>query len=148
MTNTEYKVLQSEINHTKDDIKELKLETKEIKEDIKQLNHEIRDNNSSLREAIDILKDNLVMQTQMLDATRQNNEYEFKDIKKDVVSVKEDMIELKDSVNQKINVDAAWYRDYLTTNTKIVLKIIFFVIMILSGLKLANIDVIKLITSL
>lgn len=134
MTNSEYRVLESELNNVKEDVKE-------VKQDIKE-------NNSNLREAIDVLKDNLILQTQMLKETKQHNEYQFKEVSREVMSVKEDMVELKDTVTNKINTDTAWYREYLSTNTKVVLKIIFFVIMILSGLKLVNVDVVKLITGL
>lgn len=134
MTNSEYRVLESELNNVKEDVKEIK--------------QEIKENNSSLREAIEVLKDNLILQTQMLERTEQTNEYKFKESSREVKSVKADLVELKDTVNTKFNNETSWYREYLSTNTTIVLKIIFFVIMILSGLKLVNVDVVKLITGL
>lgn len=134
MTNSEYRVLESELNNVKEDVKEIK--------------QEIKENNSSLREAIEVLKDNLILQTQMLERTEQSNEYKFKESSREVKSVKADLVELKDTVNTKFNTETSWYREYLSTNTTIVLKIIFFVIMILSGLKLVNVDVVKLITGL
>lgn len=134
MTNSEYRVLESELNNVKEDVKEIK--------------QEIKENNSSLREAIEVLKDNLILQTQMLERTEQTNEYKFKESSREVKSVKDDLVELKDTVNTKFNTETSWYREYLSTNTTMVLKIIFFVIMILSGLKLVNVDVVKLITGL
>lgn len=134
MTNSEYRVLESELNNVKEDVKEIK--------------QEIKENNSSLREAIEVLKDNLILQTQMLERTEQTNEYKFKESSREVKSVKADLVELKDTVNTKFNNETSWYREYLSTNTTMVLKIIFFVIMILSGLKLVNVDVVKLITGL
>lgn len=130
----EFRVLENEVNNIKEDIKEIKADNKETKK--------------YHRETIDALKENILLQTQIMSNQQQQTEYQFKDLNKDVLSVKEDMTELKANVSTSINSQTKWYQNFITDNGKIVWKIIFFIIIVLSGLKLANIDVIKLLSGL
>lgn len=128
---TEYKVLETEINNIKDDIKEIKNDTKET--------------NKYFRETIDTLKENSLLQTQILKNQELQSQQQFAELNKDVQSLNGDISGLRKDFNANVNNQTKWYQDFLSDTVGKVLKILFIIILILLGLKLANIDIIKLL---
>jgi short-subunit dehydrogenase involved in D-alanine esterification of teichoic acids len=118
-------VFKAEINHIKKDIEEIKSDAKE--------------SNNHFREVIDVLKENSVRQTEILNNQMINQEKQFKQINDDISGLKVDL-------HTNISSQTKWYQDFLSDYTGKTMKILVVVILILAGAKLAGVDIMKLLT--
>lgn len=123
----QYKTLEVEIYNMKDDIREIKLDNKET--------------NKHFTDVVTALKENVIVQTELLKKTNELTELQF-------TQVKDEVGELRVEIKSTLNSQTKWYQEFLSTNTKRVLMILMVVITSLMGLKLANIDITKLLSFL
>lgn len=112
----------------------LKVEIDNIKEDIKEIKSDSKETNKHFREVIDALKENSIRQTEILN----NQEKQF-------VKVNNDIAELKDDVEQNLKSQTKWYQDFLSNNFGLVFKVLVIIVLLLSGAKLAGLNVTKLL---
>lgn len=129
-----YEVLENEVNHIKNNIKEIKIDTKET--------------NKYYRETIDALKENVLLQTQIMNNQKQQTEFNFKETNRTVELVKEDMDELKENINNTIVAQTKWYQKLIENFGGKFLKIVIIILAIIGGIKglVPNEVIIKLFT--
>lgn len=131
MTTESYLALRTEIDNIKEDIKEIKEDTKET--------------NTYFRDTIEVLKENSIRQTGILENQEKQFQQQFSELNKDIVSLNEDVSGLRRDVNTNIETQTKWYQKFLDDNAGKTLKILFIIILILSGVKLVGIDINKII---
>lgn len=122
----------------------LKVEIDHIKEDIAEIKSEAKETNHYYRDVIDALKENSISQTEIL----KNQERQFTGLNNDISAVNNDIAGLRNDMKDNLESQTKWYQDFLSDTTGKVLKILLIVILILSGIKIAGIDITKLLTGL
>lgn len=123
----ENEVLQIEINNIKDDIKEIKEHQKET--------------DAYFRETIDVLKENSIRQTEILKNQEKNQEIQFAELNKDISKLNGDISGIKKDIDDNLNTQTKWYQNFLNDNFGKTLKILFIIILVLLGVKIAGIDI-------
>ena len=122
-----YEALKVEIDNMKEDIKEIKADNKEMKE--------------YYRDVIGELKENSIIQTQILN----NQERQFARVNSDLEKVNTDISDLSDKVDTKMTENTKWYQDFLSNNFGMVFKILVVLVLLLAGVKLAGFNVEQLL---
>jgi methyl-accepting chemotaxis protein len=122
--------LKVEIDHMKDDIKEIKQESKENAKYFREVINALKDN-------FDTLKENSIVQTEIL----KNQERQF-------AQVNNDIEELDAKFDNNMQMQTKWYQTFLSDLSGKTIKILFIIVLILAGAKFVGLDITKLLTGL
>lgn len=120
---------------------ELAIEIKYIKEDIAELKNDNKEQQKFFNTTIAVMQENLVELTTITKTQVERNEKQDKKLDK----ISEDVTNLRVAMSANNDADVSWYQNFINNHFGLVWKTLILIILILSGFKIAEIDVASLL---
>ncbi len=128
-------------------IEAIQVEIEHMKKDIDEVKADVKETKTMLTKNINQLTLTQIQQTEIL----KNQERQNAEMKEDINGLKthvdSEIGNLRNDFKETANTHTKWYQTYLTDNTSKVFRIFMFIIIIISGVKIAITDIPKILQS-
>lgn len=122
----------------------VKVEIEHMKKDIDEVKADVKETKKMLTNNINQLTQTQIQQTEIL----KNQEKQNAEMKDDISGLKthvdSEIGNLREDFKETTNIHTKWYQTFLSDTTGKIIKILFVIVLLLYGVKLAIPDIIKI----